>query len=288
MKKFRKNILIWLIIGFILSSFYNFFTKTDQNRIVQDIAFSDFLNEVEKDNVLDVNIKGDLINGNLADGTRFKTYTPYDPNLIEKLSNKNVTINVEPYNSKGSSFLHIILSWFPMLLLIGVWLFFMRQMQSGSGKALGFGRSKAKMLNEKTGKITFKDVAGIDESKNELQEVIEFLKDPSKFQRLGGKIPKGVLLIGPPGCGKTLLARAVAGEADVPFFTISGSDFVEMFVGVGASRVRDMFEQGKKSAPCIIFIDEIQKPFFNCCPNPIHIPRYKLSHLYSPVFQLNA
>tara|TARA_B100000949_G_scaffold60139_1_gene53181 strand:- start:1351 stop:3273 length:1923 start_codon:yes stop_codon:yes gene_type:complete len=257
MKKFRKNILIWLIIGFILSSFYNFFTKTDQNRIVQDIAFSDFLNEVEKDNVLDVNIKGDLINGNLADGRRFKTYAPYDPNLIEKLSNKNVTINVEPYNSKGSSFLHIILSWFPMLLLIGVWLFFMRQMQSGSGKALGFGRSKAKMLNEKTGKITFKDVAGIDESKNELQEVIEFLKDPSKFQRLGGRIPKGVLLIGPPGCGKTLLARAVAGEAEVPFFTISGSDFVEMFVGVGASRVRDMFEQGKKSAPCIIFIDEI-------------------------------
>ena len=257
MKKLKKNFLIWLIIGFILSSFYNFFTKTDENRIVQDIAFSDFLNEVEKDNVLDVNIKGDLINGNLADGKRFKTYTPYDPNLIEKLSNKNVKINVEPYNSKGSSFLHVILSWFPMLLLIGVWLFFMRQMQSGSGKALGFGRSKAKMLNEKTGKITFKDVAGIDESKNELQEVVEFLRDPSKFQRLGGKIPKGVLLIGPPGCGKTLLGRAVAGEAGVPFFTISGSDFVEMFVGVGASRVRDMFEQGKKNAPCIIFIDEI-------------------------------
>ena len=257
MKKLKKNFLIWLIIGFILSSFYNFFTKTDENRIVQDIAFSDFLNEVEKDNVLDVNIKGDLINGNLADGKRFKTYTPYDPNLIEKLSNKNVKINVEPYNSKGSSFLHVILSWFPMLLLIGVWLFFMRQMQSGSGKALGFGISKAKMLNEKTGKITFKDVAGIDESKNELQEVVEFLRDPSKFQRLGGKIPKGVLLIGPPGCGKTLLGRAVAGEAGVPFFTISGSDFVEMFVGVGASRVRDMFEQGKKNAPCIIFIDEI-------------------------------
>ncbi len=257
MKKLKKNFLIWLIIGFILSSFYNFVTKTDKNNIVQDIAFSDFLNEVEKDNVLDVNIKGDLINGNLADGRRFKTYTPYDPNLIEKLSNKNVKINVEPYSDKGSSLLHIVLSWFPMLLLIGVWLFFMRQMQSGSGKALGFGRSKAKMLNEKTGKITFKDVAGIDESKNELEEVIEFLKDPSKFQRLGGKIPKGVLLIGPPGCGKTLLARAVAGEAGVPFFTISGSDFVEMFVGVGASRVRDMFEQGKKNAPCIIFIDEI-------------------------------
>ena len=257
MKKFKKHFLIWLIIGFILSSFYNFFTKTDKTKIVQDIAFSDFLNEVEKDNVLDVNIKGDLINGNLADGRKFKTYTPYDPNLIEKLSNKNVTINVEPYNPKGSSLLSIILSWFPMLLLIGVWLFFMRQMQSGSGKALGFGRSKAKMLNEKVGKVTFKDVAGIDESKNELQEVIEFLKDPSKFQRLGGKIPKGVLLIGPPGCGKTLLARAVAGEAEVPFFSISGSDFVEMFVGVGASRVRDMFEQGKKNAPCIIFIDEI-------------------------------
>jgi len=257
MKKFKKYFIIWLIIGFILSSFYNFFTKTDKTKIVQDIAFSDFLNEVEKDNVLDVNIKGDLINGNLADGRKFKTYTPYDPNLIEKLSNKNVTINVEPYNPKGSSLLSIILSWFPMLLLIGVWLFFMRQMQSGSGKALGFGRSKAKMLNEKVGKVTFKDVAGIDESKNELQEVIEFLKDPSKFQRLGGKIPKGVLLIGPPGCGKTLLARAVAGEAEVPFFSISGSDFVEMFVGVGASRVRDMFEQGKKNAPCIIFIDEI-------------------------------
>jgi len=257
MKKLKKNFLIWLIIGFVLSSFYNFFTKSDQKKIVQNIAFSDFLNEVEKDNVLDVNIKGDLINGNLVDGKKFKTYTPYDPNLIEKLSNKDVKINVEPYNNKGSSLLNVILSWFPMLLLIGVWLFFMRQMQSGSSKALGFGRSKAKMLNEKTGKITFKDVAGIDESKNELEEVIEFLKDPSKFQRLGGKIPKGVLLIGPPGCGKTLLARAVAGEAGVPFFTISGSDFVEMFVGVGASRVRDMFEQGKKNAPCIIFIDEI-------------------------------
>ena len=257
MKKLKKNFLIWLIIGFILSSIYSFFTKSNKENFVQNIAFSDFLNEVEKDNVIDVNIKGDLINGNLADGKKFKTYTPYDPNLIEKLSNKDVIINVEPYNSKSSSFLNIILSWFPMLLLIGVWLFFMRQMQSGSGKALGFGRSKAKMLNEKTGKITFKDVAGIDESKNELEEVIEFLKDPSKFQRLGGKIPKGVLLIGPPGCGKTLLARAVAGEAAVPFFTISGSDFVEMFVGVGASRVRDMFEQGKKNAPCIIFIDEI-------------------------------
>ena len=257
MKKLKKNFLIWMIIAFILSSFYNFFTKSHEIKRVQEIAFSDFLNEVEKGSVIDVNIKGDSINGVLVDGNKFKTYAPYDPNLIEKLSNKNVTINVEPYKDKGSSILNIILSWFPMLLLIGVWLFFMRQMQSGSGKALGFGRSKAKMLNEKIGKVTFKDVAGIDESKHELQEIIEFLKDPSKFQRLGGKIPKGVLLVGAPGCGKTLLARAVAGEADVPFFTISGSDFVEMFVGVGASRVRDMFEQGKKSAPCIIFIDEI-------------------------------
>ena len=257
MKNIKKNFLIWLIIGFILSSFYNFFTNSNSPNRVQNIAFSDFLDEVEKDNVLNVNIKGDLISGDLVDGKKFKTYTPYDPNLIEKLSNKNVKINVEPISTTGSSFFNIILSWFPMLLLIGVWLFFMRQMQSGSGKALGFGRSKAKMLNEKIGKVTFKDVAGIDESKNELEEVVEFLKDPSKFQRLGGKIPKGVLLIGPPGCGKTLLARAVAGEAGVPFFTISGSDFVEMFVGVGASRVRDMFEQGKKSSPCIIFIDEI-------------------------------
>ncbi len=257
MKKLKKNFLIWMIIAFILSSFYNFFTKSHEIKRVQEIAFSDFLNEVEKGSVIDVNIKGDSINGVLVDGNKFKTYAPYDPNLIEKLSNKNVTINVEPYKDKGSSILNIILSWFPMLLLIGVWLFFMRQMQSGSGKALGFGRSKAKMLNEKIGKVTFKDVAGIDESKHELQEIIEFLKDPSKFQRLGGKIPKGVLLVGAPGCGKTLLARAVAGEAGVPFFTISGSDFVEMFVGVGASRVRDMFEQGKKNAPCIIFIDEI-------------------------------
>jgi cell division protease FtsH len=256
MKKMKKNFLIWIIIGFLIASFYNIVVGPSTNVKTQNIAFSDFLKELNKDNVLDVKIKGDLITGNLVDGRKFETYTPYDPNLIDKLSKKDVKIDVSP-TEKGSSFLSIILSWFPMLLLIGVWLFFMRQMQSGSGKALGFGKSKAKMLNEKTGKITFKDVAGIDESKQELEEVVDFLKDPSKFQRLGGKIPKGVLLIGPPGCGKTLLARSVAGEASVPFFTISGSDFVEMFVGVGASRVRDMFEQGKKNAPCIIFIDEI-------------------------------
>ena len=257
MGKFKKNILVWLVIGFILASFYNSFIRINKNVQIQDIAFSEFLNELEKGNILDVNIKGDLINGNMLDGKKFKTYAPYDPSLVEKLSKQNVTINVEPVNNNKSSFFSIILSWFPMLLLVGVWIYFMRQMQSGSGKALGFGKSKAKMLTEKTGKITFKDVAGIDESKQELEEIIEFLRDPGKFQKLGGRIPKGVLLVGPPGCGKTLLARAIAGEADVPFFTISGSDFVEMFVGVGASRVRDMFEQGKKNAPCIIFIDEI-------------------------------
>ena len=257
MKKFKKNIAIWLVIGFLLASFYNSFIGINKKIQIQDIAFSEFLQELDKGNIVEVNIKGDLINGDLIDGKKFKTVAPYDPNLVEKLSKQNVRINVEPINNKKSSFFNIILSWFPMLLLIGVWIFFMRQMQSGSGKALGFGKSKAKMLSEKIGKITFKDVAGIDEAKQELEEIIDFLRDPSKFQRLGGRIPKGVLVVGPPGCGKTLLARSVAGEADVPFFTISGSDFVEMFVGVGASRVRDMFEQGKKNAPCIVFIDEI-------------------------------
>ena len=257
MKKFKKNIAIWLVIGFLLASFYNSFIGINKKIQIQDIAFSEFLQELDKGNIVEVNIKGDSINGDLINGKKFKTVAPYDPNLVEKLSKQNVRINVEPINNKKSSFFNIILSWFPMLLLIGVWIFFMRQMQSGSGKALGFGKSKAKMLSEKIGKITFKDVAGIDEAKQELEEVVEFLRDPSKFQRLGGRIPKGVLVVGPPGCGKTLLARSVAGEADVPFFTISGSDFVEMFVGVGASRVRDMFEQGKKNAPCIVFIDEI-------------------------------
>ena len=257
MKKFKKNIAIWLVIGFLLASFYNSFIGINKKTQIQDIAFSEFLQELDKGNIVEVNIKGDSINGDSINGKKFKTVAPYDPNLVEKLSKQNVRINVEPINNNKSSFFNIILSWFPMLLLIGVWIFFMRQMQSGSGKALGFGKSKAKMLSEKIGKITFKDVAGIDEAKQELEEVVEFLKDPRKFQRLGGRIPKGVLVVGPPGCGKTLLARSVAGEADVPFFTISGSDFVEMFVGVGASRVRDMFEQGKKNAPCIVFIDEI-------------------------------
>ncbi|NBU53949.1 MAG: ATP-dependent metallopeptidase FtsH/Yme1/Tma family protein, partial [Proteobacteria bacterium] len=222
-----------------------------------EMPFSTFLTEVDKGNVVSVDIRGSEISGNFKDGKGFKTYSPNYPNLVEKLSAKGVAITAGPREEKGPSLWGIILSWFPMLLLIGVWIFFMRQMQGGKGGAMGFGRSKAKLLTEAHGRVTFQDVAGVEEAKEELEEIVHFLKDPRKFQKLGGRIPKGALLVGPPGTGKTLLARAIAGEANVPFFTISGSDFVEMFVGVGASRVRDMFEQGKKSAPCIIFIDEI-------------------------------
>ena len=222
-----------------------------------DISFSEFLKEVDNGRVAQVNIEGNNISGVLSDGKNFTTYAPNDPNLVEKLSNKGVGITATPTEDKMPSLLGVLLSWFPMLLLIGVWIFFMRQMQGGKGGAMGFGRSKAKLMSESKKKVTFDDVAGIDEAKEEVEEIVEFLRDPRKFMRLGGKIPKGALLIGPPGTGKTLLAKAIAGEADVPFFTISGSDFVEMFVGVGASRVRDMFEQGKKNAPCIIFVDEL-------------------------------
>jgi cell division protease FtsH len=221
------------------------------------MPFSTFLTEVDKGNVASVDIRGSEISGTFRDGKGFKTYSPNYPNLVEKLTAKGVSITAGPREEKGPSLWGVILSWFPMLLLIGVWIFFMRQMQGGKGGAMGFGRSKAKLLNEAQGRVTFQDVAGVEEAKEELEEIVHFLKVPRKFQKLGGRIPKGALLVGPPGTGKTLLARAIAGEANVPFFTISGSDFVEMFVGVGASRVRDMFEQGKKSAPCIIFIDEI-------------------------------
>jgi cell division protease FtsH len=207
--------------------------------------------------VSDVTIQGNTINGHFNDGRAFSTYAPNDPGIVDRLRGGGVRISAAPKEEGMSGLLGILISWFPMLLFIGVWIFFMRQMQGGGGKAMGFGKSKAKLLSEKLGRVTFDDVAGIDEAKTELEEIVEFLKDPQKFQRLGGKIPKGCLLVGPPGTGKTLLARAIAGEANVPFFTISGSDFVEMFVGVGASRVRDMFEQGKKNAPCIVFIDEI-------------------------------
>ena len=228
-------------------------TLNNNNKII----FSEFLNEVDKGRIVQVEIQGNNIRGVMSDGKEFVTYTPNDPNLIEKLSEKGVSISASPIDEKMPSLLGVLLSWFPMLLLIAVWIFFMRQMQGGKGGAMGFGRSKAKMMNQIKGKVTFNDVAGVEEAKEEVEEVVEFLKDPKKFSRLGGKIPRGCLLVGPPGTGKTLLARAIAGEAGVPFFTISGSDFVEMFVGVGASRVRDMFEQGKKHSPCIIFIDEI-------------------------------
>ena len=232
----------------------------DPNKVSSErnaLPFSNFLNEVDAGRVVEVQIQGNNISGVLSDGNKFKTYSPNYPELVDKLSSKGVSILAAPQEDKMPSLLGILLSWFPMLLLIGVWIFFMRQMQGGKGGAMGFGRSKAKLLNEAQGKVTFNDVAGVEEAKEEVEEIVEFLKDPKKFSRLGGKIPKGALLIGPPGTGKTLLAKAIAGEANVPFFSISGSDFVEMFVGVGASRVRDMFEQGKKHSPCIIFIDEI-------------------------------
>ncbi|MAV56168.1 MAG: cell division protein FtsH [Candidatus Pelagibacter sp.] len=253
-----RNLLMWGLIVLLSVGLFNLFQNP--NRVdgqVDKIAFSKFLEEVDNGRVIEVKIQGNNITGFLSDGTKFSTYSPNYPALVEKLSEKNVNIIASPIEEKMPSLVGVLLSWFPMLLLIGVWIFFMRQMQGGRGGAMGFGRSKAKLLTEAHGKVTFNDVAGIEEAKEEVEEIVEFLKDPKKFRRLGGKIPKGALLIGPPGTGKTLLAKAIAGEANVPFFTISGSDFVEMFVGVGASRVRDMFEQGKKHAPCIIFIDEI-------------------------------
>jgi cell division protease FtsH len=257
MSNFGRNLALWVIIALLLVVLFNLFQPGVNHANSTQIAYSDFISEVNSGRVRDVVIQGRTVSGQLNDGRTFQTYTPEDPALVKTLTDKNVRVIAKPEDSDVNPLLHYLLSWFPMLLLIGVWVFFMRQMQSGGGRAMGFGKSRARMLTEKQGRVTFEDVAGIDEAKGELQEIVEFLKDPQKFQRLGGKIPKGVLLVGPPGTGKTLLARAIAGEANVPFFTISGSDFVEMFVGVGASRVRDMFEQGKKNAPCIIFIDEI-------------------------------
>ena len=253
-----RNLIVWVVVGLLLLSLFNFFKESPTSSNAREINFSQFVAEVEAGNVEEVVISGDSITGKLADGRRFSSYAPpNDPTLINRLTERGVSITAKPDTSNAPTIWGILLSWFPMLLLIGVWVFFMRQMQSGGGKAMGFGKSKAKLLNEAHGRVTFEDVAGIDEAKDDLQEIVEFLKDPGKFQKLGGRIPKGALLVGPPGTGKTLLARAIAGEANVPFFSISGSDFVEMFVGVGASRVRDMFEQAKSNAPCIIFIDEI-------------------------------
>ena len=257
MSNFSKNLVLWAVILAILVLLFNLFQQPGGQQGETGIPFSDFLAEVSNGQIREVTIKGNNINGVYSDGRAFTTYAPNDPNLVERLNKRGVVIKAVPTDDGSPTLMQILISWFPMLLLIGVWIFFMRQMQSGGGKAMGFGKSRARLLTERSGRVTFEDVAGIDEAKLELEEVVEFLRDPQKFQRLGGKIPKGVLLVGPPGTGKTLLARAIAGEANVPFFTISGSDFVEMFVGVGASRVRDMFEQGKKNAPCIIFIDEI-------------------------------
>ena len=252
-----RNFALWLFIALIVFGLFNLFSTNNTERNSINLTYSQFLDEVEIGSVKDVVIKGNNISGAFDDGRQFKTYAANDPTLVERLNDRGVNISAAPLDDGYPSILGILISWFPMLLLIGVWIFFMRQMQGGRGGAMGFGRSKAKLLTENKNKVTFNDVAGIDEAKEELVEIVEFLKDPRKFQKLGGRIPKGALLIGPPGTGKTLLARAVAGEAGVPFFTISGSDFVEMFVGVGASRVRDMFEQGRRNAPCIIFIDEI-------------------------------
>ncbi len=258
MNSFGKNLALWIIIVLLVMLLFNLFQSTTNRSGQQEMLYSDFLNDVGRHQITSVKIQGNTITGTRTGGSTFTTYTPSnDPDLVKTLRDNNVQIKVAPSEENVPSLFGMLISWFPGLLLIGVWIFFMRQMQGGGGRAMGFGKSRARLLTEKVGRVTFDDVAGIDEAKAELEEIVEYLKDPQKFQRLGGKIPKGVLLVGPPGTGKTLLARAIAGEANVPFFTISGSDFVEMFVGVGASRVRDMFEQGKKNAPCIIFIDEI-------------------------------
>ena len=251
-----RNFALWIVILLLLVALFNLFQSPGSQSGAADITYSDFRDATDAGRVRSVTISGQEITGNFTDGGRFNTVAPDGSDYVTQLENKGVSIRVRQ-DDENMSFLSVLISWFPMLLLIAVWIFFMRQMQGAGGRAMGFGKSKAKLLTESHGRVTFEDVAGVDEAKEDLEEIVEFLRDPQKFQRLGGRIPRGVLLVGPPGTGKTLLARAIAGEANVPFFTISGSDFVEMFVGVGASRVRDMFEQAKKNAPCIIFIDEI-------------------------------
>ncbi len=254
MNQFTRNLALWGIIALAMVMIFNMFQQP-QNA-AQQVSYTEFLEKVDKGQIPEVTIQGDILTGKDINGKSVQAYAPTDSGLVERLIEKKVAIKAEPLEDQPW-YMSLFVSWFPMLLLIGVWIFFMRQMQGGGGKAMSFGRSRARLLNEEQGRVTFEDVAGIDEAKDELSEVVEFLSNPKKFTRLGGRIPKGVLLVGPPGTGKTLLARAVAGEAGVPFFSISGSDFVEMFVGVGASRVRDLFTQGKKNAPCLIFIDEI-------------------------------
>ncbi|MGD8992713.1 MAG: ATP-dependent zinc metalloprotease FtsH [Desulfobacterales bacterium] len=254
MNPFYKNLALWLVITLMMVMLYNLFSK--QHLAETSISYTDFLTMVNDERISQVVIQGQELFVTDADGNRLKVFAPEDGDLIKILRQKGVVISAKP-PSENPWYMSVLVSWFPMIVLIGVWIFFMRQMQAGGGKALSFGKSRARLMSDQSERVTFEDVAGIDEAKEELIEIVEFLRDPKKFTRLGGRIPKGVLLVGPPGCGKTLLARAIAGEAGVPFFSISGSDFVEMFVGVGASRVRDLFVQGKKNAPCIIFIDEI-------------------------------
>jgi cell division protease FtsH len=255
MNPFYKNLALWMVIGLVAVLLFNVFQGVSEKSAFEP-NYSDFLRDVDAGLVQSVTIRGNLVTGKKKDGTEFRTYVVESQDFLKNLRDKNVKISVRPVD-QNPWYMSVLISWFPMILFIGVWIFFMRQMQGGGAKALSFGKARARLISEKHNKITFTDVAGVDEAKEELREIIEFLKDPQKFQKLGGKIPKGVLLVGPPGTGKTLLAKAIAGEANVPFFSISGSDFVEMFVGVGASRVRDLFEQGKKHAPCIIFMDEI-------------------------------
>jgi cell division protease FtsH len=252
-----RNLALWILIALLLVLLFNLFQGASQKQNTHDIDYSEFVQQVDDGAVKQVTIQGNQISGTLGSGQQFTTSKPDDPGLVQRLLDHHVNFNSKPADDGMPTLLSVLLNWFPMLIIIGLWIFFIRQMQSGGGKAMGFGKSRAKLLTERQGRVTFEDVAGVDEAKDDLKEIVDFLKDPQKFQRLGGRIPKGVLLVGPPGTGKTLLARAIAGEANVPFFTISGSDFVEMFVGVGASRVRDMFEQAKKNAPCIVFIDEI-------------------------------
>jgi cell division protease FtsH len=254
MNPINRNIFIWLFVVLLGLFIFNIYYKPKKS--LEQVIFSDFIEAVQANNVISVTMQGRNILGTYKDGKEFKSYAPDDPELVKILRQHTVKIQAKP-DDEGGMWQNILISWFPMVLLIGVWIFFMRQMQAGGGKAMAFGKSKARLFTNKENKVTFQDVAGVEEAKEELQEIIEFLVDPKKFTKLGGRIPKGVLLVGPPGTGKTLLAKAIAGEANVPFFSISGSDFVEMFVGVGASRVRDLFTQGKKNAPCIIFIDEI-------------------------------
>ena len=254
MNPFYKNLALWLVITLMMVMLYNLFSQ--QRMAETNVSYSEFLNMVENERVAEVVIQGQELYVTDVNRNHMKIYAPQDSDLINILRKKGVAISAKP-PAENPWYMSVLVSWFPMLVLIGVWIFFMRQMQAGGGKALSFGKSRARLSTDQSEKVTFEDVAGIDEAKEELGEIVEFLRDPKKFTRLGGRIPKGVLLMGPPGTGKTLLGRAIAGEAGVPFFSISGSDFVEMFVGVGASRVRDLFVQGKKHAPCIIFIDEI-------------------------------